>query len=171
MNRFISYKKRLTSFQIIILGFSWAILLGAILLTLPVSGREGEATPFLEALFTSTSAVCVTGLVLHDTATYWSPFGQLVILFLIQVGGIGVITAAASFAMISGKRISLMQRSTMQEAIAAPNVGGVVRLTHLIVKITLFMELLGAAVMAPVFCRNFGVQGLWMALFHSVSAF
>ena len=171
MNRFISYKKRLTSFQIIILGFSWAILLGAILLTLPVSGREGEATPFLEALFTSTSAVCVTGLVLHDTATYWSPFGQLVILFLIQVGGIGVITAAASFAMISGKRISLMQRSTMQEAIAAPNVGGVVRLTHLIVKITLFMELLGAAVMAPVFCRDFGVQGLWMALFHSVSAF
>lgn len=171
MNRFVTYKKRLTSFQIIILGFLGVILLGAILLALPVSGREGEATPFLEALFTSTSAVCVTGLVVHDTATYWSFFGQLVIMLLIQVGGIGVITVAASFAMISGKRISLMQRSTMQEALAAPNVGGIVRLTHLIVKITLLTEMLGTAVMAPVFCRDFGIRGLWMALFHSVSAF
>ena len=165
------FKKKLTSFQIIILGFSAVILVGALLLMLPISSRSGQAAPFSDSLFTATSAVCVTGLVLHDTATYWSSFGQAVILLLIQIGGMGVITVAASFAMISGRKISLMQRSTMQEAIAAPKVGGIVRLTEFIVKATLLIELLGAAVMAPVFCRDFGVKGLWMAFFHSVSAF
>ena len=164
-------KRKLTSFQIIILGFSGVILFGTFLLMLPFSSRSGLATPFSDALFTSTSAVCVTGLVIHDTATYWSAFGQLVILLLIQIGGMGVITVAASFAMISGRKISLMQRSTMQEAISAPKVGGIVRLTGFIVKVTLATELLCAAVMAPVFCRDFGKIGLWMALFHSVSAF
>lgn len=164
-------KRNLTSFQINILGFSCVILFGTILLMLPFSSRSGLATPFSDALFTSTSAVCVTGLIIHDTATYWSAFGQLVILLLIQIGGMGVITVAASFAMISGRKISLMQRSTMQEAISGPKVGGIVRLTGFIVRVTLVMELLCAAVMAPVFCRNFGKMGLWMALFHSVSAF
>ncbi len=168
--RMFSFKK-LTSFQIIVLGFSGVILFGTILLMLPFSSREGMITPVSEALFTSTSAVCVTGLVLHDTATYWSAFGQFVILLLIQIGGMGVITVAASVAMISGRKISLMQRSTMQEAVSAPKVGGIVRLTNFIVKTTLTIELLGAAVMAPVFCRDFGIKGLWMALFHSVSAF
>lgn len=165
------HKKKLTSFQIIVLGFSGVILFGTILLMLPFSSRGGTVTPVLDALFTSTSAVCVTGLVLHDTATYWSAFGQLVLLLLIQIGGMGVITVAASFAMISGRKISLMQRSTMQEAVSAPKVGGIVRLTNFIVKTTLAIELFGAAVMAPVFCRDFGAKGLWMALFHSVSAF
>lgn len=164
-------KKKLTSFQVIILGFSAVILLGTFLLMLPVSSRERIWTPFFDSLFTSTSAVCVTGLVIHDTAAYWSVFGQLVILLLIQIGGMGVITVAAVFAMISGRKISLMQRSTMQEAISAQKVGGIVRLTGFIVKITLMIELLGAAAMAFVFCRDFGFQGLWMALFHSVSAF
>ena len=147
------------------------ILLGTVFLMLPFSSREGIVTPFSEALFTSTSAVCVTGLVLHDTAAYWSSFGQLVIILLIQIGGMGVITVAASFAMISGRKISLMQRSTMQEAISAPKVGGIVRLTGFIVKSTLLFELLGAVVMAPVFFRDFGGRGIWMALFHSISAF
>ncbi|MDD6967551.1 MAG: TrkH family potassium uptake protein [Firmicutes bacterium] len=164
-------KKKLTSFQVIILGFFGVIIIGTLLLMLPLSSRDGRMTPFLDALFTSTSAVCVTGLVLHDTATYWSMFGQLVILILIQIGGMGVITVAAAFAMISGRKISLMQRSTMQEAISAPKVGGIVRLTSFIIKTTLLIELLGAAVMAPVFCRDFGVKGLWMALFHAISAF
>lgn len=163
--------KKPSSFQIIILGFSGVILLGTILLMLPVASRAGTWTAFFDALFTSTSAVCVTGLVVHDTVSYWSAFGQFVILLLIQIGGMGVITVAAAFAMISGRKISLMQRSTMQEAIAAPKVGGIVRLTSFIVKATLLMELAGAAVMAPVFCRDFGIKGLWMALFHSVSAF
>ncbi len=213
-------KKRsnLTSFQIIILGFSGVILLGALVLMLPVSSAAGTVTPFQDTLFTATSAVCVTGLVVHDTATYWSTFGQAVILVLIQIGGMGVITVAASIAIISGKKISLMQRSTMQatywstfgqavilvliqiggmgvitvaasiaiisgkkislmqrstmqEAIAAPQVGGIVRLTGFIVRTTLTIELLGAVVMAPVLCRDFGLRGIWMALFHSVSAF
>lgn len=169
--RVVLLKRKLTSFQIIIIGFSGVIIFGTFLLMLPFSSRSGLATPFFEALFTSTSAVCVTGLIIHDTATYWSIFGQIVILLLIQIGGMGVITVAASFAMISGRKISLMQRSTMQEAISAPKVGGIVRLTGFIVRGTLVMELLCAAVMAPVFCRDFGKKGLWMALFHSVSAF
>lgn len=169
--RVVLLKRKLTSFQIIIIGFSGVIIFGTFLLMLPFSSRSGLATPFFEALFTSTSAVCVTGLIIHDTATYWSVFGQIVILLLIQIGGMGVITVAASFAMISGRKISLMQRSTMQEAISAPKVGGIVRLTGFIVRVTLVMELLCAAVMAPVFCRDFGKKGLWMALFHSVSAF
>lgn len=165
------WKKKRTSFQIIILGFSGVILLGTLLLMLPCSTQEGVVTPFSDALFTATSAVCVTGLILYDTATYWSGFGQLLILILIQIGGMGVITVAASFALISGRRISLMQRSTMQEAISAPKVGGIVRLTSFIIKTALSLELIGAAVMAPVFCRDFGPRGVWMALFHSVSAF
>ena len=169
--RVVLLKRKLTSFQIIIIGFWGVIIFGTFLLMLPFSSRSGLATPFFEALFTSTSAVCVTGLIIHDTATYWSVFGQIVILLLIQIGGMGVITVAASFAMISGRKISLMQRSTMQEAISAPKVGGIVRLTGFIVRGTLVMELLCAAVMAPVFCRDFGKKGLWMALFHSVSAF
>ena len=118
----IHKKRGLTSFQIIILGFAGVILVGALLLMLPISTKSGTVTPFNEALFTSTSAVCVTGLVVQDTATYWSVFGQSVILALIQIGGLGVITVAASFALLSGRKISLMQRSTMQEAIAAPKV-------------------------------------------------
>lgn len=171
MDRFTLSPKRLTSFQIISLGFLGVILLGALMLTLPVSSASGCKTPFADALFTSTSAVCVTGLVLHDTATFWSPFGQTVILLLIQIGGMGVITVAAAFALISGRKISLMQRSTMQEAIAAPQVGGIVRLTSFIIRTTLLIELLGAAIMAPIFCRDFGVRGIFMALFHAVSAF
>ena len=171
MSKLFAKRKRLSSFQIIILAFSGVILLGTLVLMLPLSSRDGQTTSFLDALFTATSAVCVTGLVIHDTATYWSVFGQVVILLLIQIGGMGVITVAASFSMLSGRRISLKQRSTMQEAISAPKVGGIVRLTGFIIKITLSIELLGAAVMAPVFCRDFGPAGLWRALFHSVSAF
>lgn len=171
MGVFIRKKKKLTSFQIIILGFSGVILLGTIFLMFPFSSQEGVMTPFLDALFTSTSAVCVTGLILHDTASYWSIYGQFIIMLLIQIGGMGVITVVASFTILSDRKISLMQRSTMQEAIAAPKVGGIVRLTNFIVKTTLLVELMGAAIMAPVFCRDFGIRGLWMALFHSVSAF
>ncbi len=161
----------MTSAQVIIAGFSCMILIGALVLTLPISSRSGAPTSFGTALFTSTSAICVTGLVLQDTATYWSTFGQFVILLLIQIGGMGVITVAVSIAIISGKRITLKQRSTIQEAISAPKVGGIVRLTGFIVRTSLLVELAGAAAMAPVFCRDFGLRGLWLALFHAVSAF
>lgn len=164
-------KKRLSSFQVILLGFAGVILLGALLLMLPISSAERVITPFNEALFTSTSAVCVTGLVVKDTGSYWSAFGQAVIITLIQIGGLGVVTIAASFSMLAGRRISLMQRSTMQDAISAPKVGGIVKLTKFIITGTFIIEAVGAVSMMPVFCKNFGAKGIWMSVFHSVSAF
>ncbi len=172
MSEKIIYRKfRLSSFQIIILGFAGVILLGALMLMLPISTTEGCVTPFNEALFTATSAVCVTGLVVQDTGSYWSAFGQMVILMLIQIGGLGVVTVAASFALMSGRKISLMQRSTMQDAISAPKVGGIVRLTLFILRGTFLIELIGALAMLPVFCRDYGWHGIWLAVFHSISAF
>lgn len=165
-------KKRLTSFQIIILGFLFVILTGCIFLTLPISSTGEKTTSFLDALFTATSATCVTGLVVYDTATHWSGFGQAVILLLIQIGGMGVVTIAVAVATISGRKIGLMQRSTMQEAIAAPSVGGIVRLTGFIFKSTILIEFAGACLMMPVFWKDFGaLKGTWYALFHSISAF
>ena len=164
-------KKRLSTFQIILLGFAGVILLGALLLMLPISSAERVVTPFNEALFTSTSAVCVTGLVVKDTGSYWSAFGQAIIITLIQIGGLGVVTIAASFSMLAGRRISLMQRSTMQDAISAPKVGGIVKLTKFIITGTFIIEAVGAVSMMPVFCKNFGAKGIWMSIFHSISAF
>ena len=171
MADFIHKKNRFTSFQIIIGGFIAVILIGALLLMLPVSSKAGIITPFNEALFTSTSAVCVTGLVVQDTATYWSWFGQGIILVLIQIGGLGVITIAVSFALLSGRKISLMQRSVMQEAISAPKVGGIVRLTGFVLKGTFLVEFTASFIMMPVFVKDFGAKGIWMAIFHSISAF
>ena len=166
------HKNNKSPFRIIIFGFLLVIFMGSFLLMLPVSTKTGECTPFLDALFTSTSAVCVTGLVIHDTATYWSNFGQSVIILLIQIGGLGVITVAGAFAILSGRKIGLMQRSTMQEAIAAPNVGGIVRRTGFILKTALAVELFGAVLLFPVFFREFGLlKGAWYSLFHSISAF
>ncbi|MBQ3575353.1 MAG: Trk family potassium uptake protein, partial [Clostridia bacterium] len=126
------YLRRLSSSQVIILTFALAILLGSFLLMLPASTQDGQGAPFFDALFTSTSAVCVTGLVVHDTATYWSGLGQMIILLLIQIGGMGIVTLAIAITSISGKKISLKQRSTMQEAISAPKVGGIVSMTGFI---------------------------------------
>lgn len=171
MSKDIHKKKHLSSFQLIILGFASVILLGAIILMLPVSSAEGVITPFNQTLFTSTSAVCVTGLAVLDTGSYWSVFGQVVILLLIQIGGLGVVTVAVSVFMLSGRKISLMQRSTMQNAISAHKVGGIVRLTKFILKGTLFIEMAGALALLPVFYHDFGRKGIWMAVFHSISAF
>ena len=163
-----SYKKKhLTSFQLIILGFAGVILFGALILMLPISSAQGIITPFHKTLFTSTSAVCVTGLAVVDTGSYWSAFGQTVIMVLIQIGGLGVITTATAVVILSGRKISIMQRSTMQNAISAPKVGGIVRLMSFILKGTLLIEL----IMMPVFCHDFRLRGIWMAIFHSVSAF
>ncbi len=166
------HKKNRSPFQVIILGFMLVILLGSLLLMLPISSQDRVVTPFLDALFTSTSAVCVTGLVVHDTATYWSGFGQFIIILLIQIGGLGVVTVAGAFAILSGRKIGLMQRSTMQEAIAAPSVGGIVRLTGFILKTVFAVELIGAILLYPVFSQEFGyLKGIWYSVFHSISAF
>lgn len=164
--------RHFTSFQVIILGFFSVILLGSLLLMLPFSTRDGQGASFADGLFTATSAVCVTGLIVRDTATYWSEFGQAIILTLIQIGGMGVVTIAVAIAVASGRKIGLMQRSTMQEAISAHQVGGIVRLTKFILKTSISIELLGALLLAPVFCKDFGIfKGLWYSVFHSISAF
>ena len=109
---------RLTSAQIILAGFFLVILAGALLLMLPIASMEGRVTPFLDCLFTSTSATCVTGLVVYDTATHWSLFGKVVILSLIQIGGLGVITTAFLIRVIIGSKISLIQRTLLQDSIS-----------------------------------------------------
>ena len=122
---------KLNYFQSIILLFAMVILIGAVLLMLPISAQGHTVTPFHEALFTATSAVCVTGLVVRDTASHWSAFGQAVLMVLIQIGGLGVITVGASFSLLSGRRISLSQRGRMQEAMSAPTGGARVEGIHL----------------------------------------
>lgn len=158
--------------KIIAIGFGGTIFLGALLLTLPFATRDGRGASFFDAFFTSTSATCVTGLVLHDTWSYWSLFGQLILLLLIQIGGMGVVTMAVAVFLFTGKKIGLKQRYVMQESIAAPQVGGIVRLTSFIVKSTLIIEGTGMLLLATRFCPELGIgRGLWYSLFHSVSAF
>lgn len=169
---FFKTQKRITPAQIIILGFLMLILGGALLLMLPAASNGPGGASFLDALFTATSATCVTGLVVQDTAVYWSPFGQAVILLLIQIGGMGVVTVAVAVFMFSGRKISLKQRWVMQESISAPQVGGIVRMTGFILRTALVMEAVGAVLLALHFLPRFGaVKGLWYAVFHSVSAF
>ena len=165
-------RRNVTSFQVIIISFLGLILAGSLLLMLPISSRQGEFTSFPDALFTATSATCVTGLVVKDTATYWSVFGQIVILALIQIGGMGVITIGLAVMRVSGMKIGLWHRRTMQSSISAPHVGGMVKFTGFILKMSLIVEAIGAALLFPVFCMDFGViKGLWLSVFHSISAF
>ncbi|MBQ6552675.1 MAG: Trk family potassium uptake protein [Clostridia bacterium] len=165
------FKKKPSSFQIIIFGFICLILVGTALLTLPMATNGEGGARFEDALFTSTSAACVTGLVTQDTASFWSPFGQAVILVLIQIGGLGVISVAAFIAMISGRKISLLQRSMLQDSISAHQIGGIVRMTSFIFKTALIFEVAGALVLLPSFCTQYGAAGIWMSFFHSISAF
>ncbi len=163
--------KKLSSFQIIIIGFLGLILIGTLLLMLPFSAKQGHSASLEDALFTSTSAVCVTGLVVKDTASYWSGFGQAVILILIQIGGLGIVSVAAFIAMLSGRKISLLQRSMLQDSISAHQIGGIVKMTGFIFKIALIAEVSGALLMLPTFCSHYGADGIWMSFFHSISAF
>ena len=163
--------KKLSSFQIIIFGFLGLILIGTALLMLPFAVKEGSSASLEDALFTSTSAVCVTGLVVRDTASYWSGFGQAVILILIQIGGLGIVSVAAFIAMLSGRKITLLQRSMLQDSFSAHQIGGIVKMTGFVFKIALVAELSGTLIMLPVFCGRYGLSGIWMSVFHSVSAF
>lgn len=168
----MSKQKIFSSSRTIIFGFAAVILTGTLLLMLPFSSKSGTATPFLDCLFTATSSSCVTGLVVHDTATHWSLFGQIIILLMIQIGGMGIVTMAILATMLSGKKINLMQRSTMQESISAHKVGGIIKLSKFIIITSLVIELFGAVVFSFVFCGEYGfLKGIWMSLFHSVSAF
>ena len=163
---------RITPAQIIMLGFLFLILTGTLLLMLPFATRSGRPASFWDALFSAVSATCVTGLVVHDTYTYWSVFSQGVLLTLIQVGGMGVVTMAVAVSIFTGRKIGLKQRIVMQESISAPQMGGIVRTTSFILKATLLLEGAGAALLALRFCPQMGLlKGLWFSVFHAVSAF
>jgi len=166
------HKKDLKPSQILVLGFAAIVILGTILLMLPISSVAGNATKFVDAFFTATSAVCVTGLVVVDTGTYWSTFGQIVILLLIQVGGLGFMTMATSFAIILGKKITLRNRLIMQEALNQFSISGIIRLTRYVITLTLIVEFIGASLLSIRFIPDFGLKkGIFFAIFHSVSAF
>ena len=166
------FLKQFSSARIILLGFIIMIFVGASILSLPISSRSREFTPFIDTLFTATSASCVTGLIVYDTATHWSIFGKIIIIAMIQCGGLGVVTMITVFTQVTGKKIGLRDRATLQSALSAPQIGGIIRLTSFIFKATIIIEMIGAILMFPSFMKDFGVtKGIYYSIFHSISAF
>ncbi len=158
--------------QLLVLGFAGIIIVGALLLSLPIATESGSSTNFLDALFTATSAVCVTGLVVVDTATHWSMFGELVIMLLIQVGGLGIMTFAAFFALLLRKKIGLKERLLLQEALNKLTISGVVKLVQQILITTLVIESAGALILAVRFFKVMPwPRAVYYGIFHSISAF
>ena len=165
-------KIKVSQIQFIAIGFALIILAGALLLMLPFATRDGQQTSFLNALFTATSATCVTGLVAYDTFSHWTLFGQLMILLMIQIGGLGFITVGVGFAMLFRRTIGLRERDLLKESISATEVGGILRLWQQIVKGTVLIEGTGALLLAIRFIPEFGVaKGIYYSIFHSISAF
>ena len=164
--------KRFTPVQIIAMGFAAIILIGAFLLSLPIATIDGVKTPFIDCIFTSTSAVCVTGLVTVDTGTYWSYFGKTVIMLLIQIGGLGFMSFATLIALIAGKRITLKERLLIRESISLTSLQGIVRFARYILTFTFSIELIGALLLSIQFIPEFGLgKGIYYSIFHAVSAF
>ncbi|MBP8639891.1 MAG: Trk family potassium uptake protein [Oscillospiraceae bacterium] len=165
-------RHKLTYTQMIALSFFCLIFTGALLLTLPISSRAFEWTSFIDALFTATSASCVTGLVIADTYTHWSVFGQVIILILIQIGGLGVMTCIALIALFLKRRISLSERRLLMQSAGSLQISGIVKLLKRILIGTAIVEGAGIIILSFVFCPKMGFfPGLWNAIFHSVSAF
>ncbi|HEY8892805.1 MAG TPA: TrkH family potassium uptake protein [Clostridium sp.] len=161
-----------TPVQILAIGFAVVILIGAILLSLPISSQSGKITPFIDCIFTSTSAVCVTGLVTLDTGTYWTYFGKTVIMLLIETGGLGFMSVATLVFFILGKRISLKERLVMQEAMNVNSLQGLVKMIKYVLIFTFSVEAVGAVLFSTQFIPQFGIaKGIYYSVFHSVSAF
>lgn len=164
--------RRLTQTQMIVIGFCLVILSGTILLMLPISTREGVVTSPIDALFTTVSASCVTGLIIADTYQYWSIFGQIVIISLIQIGGLGFMTIGVFFAVVLRKKIGLWVRGTLQESVNIMQTGGIVRLAKKIIIGTAVFEGTGALILSIHFSRTMDWgQAVYYGIFHSVSAF
>ncbi|GEN35415.1 potassium transporter TrkG [Aneurinibacillus danicus] len=158
--------------QLFVMGFGALILFGALLLTLPISTTNGEGLSFVDALFTATSATCVTGLVVVDTGTTFTHFGQLVILSLIQIGGLGFMTVASLFVLILGKKITLRQRLLIQESLNHLTVGGIIRLIRHVILFTVIFEGIGTLILGLYWLPDMGWQkSFYFGLFHSVSNF
>ena len=164
-------KRKTTTTGIIMLGFLVGALLGALLLTLPISARPGQSIGFLDALFVSTSSICVTGLSTVNIGQTFSAFGQVVLLLLIQCGGLGIVTFTTMVLWLFGRRITLSDRMLIQSAYNLDTLSGLVRLTMRILKVTLCLEGLGAVGYAFVFIPEYGYRGIWYSVFHAVSAF
>ena len=164
-------KFSLTTTQIIMLSFLVVIFLGSLLLSLPISSADGEAVPYLDALFTATTATCVTGLVTLTTASAWSVFGQAVILVLIQVGGLGVVTIMSALMILLQKRMGIGDRLLLQDAFNLNSLSGIVRFVKRVILGTALVEGIGALLYMTVFVPEFGLRGIWISLFTSISAF
>ncbi|MDD5899952.1 MAG: TrkH family potassium uptake protein [Lachnospiraceae bacterium] len=164
-------KVRFTTTRMIMLGFFIGALAGTALLSLPIASADGKPANFLDALFVATSAICVTGLSTVVTAAQWSLFGQIVILFLIQFGGLGIVTVMTSMLLLFRRRISLSERLLIQEAYNLDTLGGLVRITKSIVKGAMIVEGIGAVFFFFCFVGEYGPRAVWYAIFHSVSAF
>ncbi|MGE5405961.1 MAG: potassium transporter TrkG, partial [Candidatus Saccharibacteria bacterium] len=165
-------REGLSPSQVILLGFALIILIGAILLTLPFSVRSGHFNNFIDALFTATTAVCVTGLVTVDTGSFYNSVGHVIVLLLIQIGGLGIITGTTFYAMLIGKRIGLKERVMIKEALNRDELGGVVRLVRGILLTTLAIEGTGALLLFISFLKYFPVKkAAWYGIFHSISSF
>ncbi len=162
---------KMSTTHIILVSFLAAIMIGALLLTLPISSADGKATPFIDALFTATTSTCVTGLVVAPTVTSWSVFGQAVILILIQIGGLGVITIMSSIMMMLHKKIGIGDRLLLQDAFNLNSLSGLIRFVKRVVLGTLIVEGVGALLYMTVFVPEFGLRGIWISVFTSVSAF
>ena len=164
-------KIRLSTTQIILLCFLTTILTGSLLLSLPVSSADGNAVPYIDALFTATTSTCVTGLVTLPTFSTWSLFGQIVILLLIQIGGLGIITIMSGFMLIFNRKMSIGDRLLVQDAFNLNTMSGLANFVKKILFGTLVIETVGALLYMPVFVRDFGPRGIWISFFTSVSAF
>ncbi len=166
-------KKRfaLSTVQIIMLGFLATILIGSLLLALPISSATGEPIPYVDALFTATTATCVTGLVTVTTCSAWSTFGHIVILALIQIGGLGVITVASGIMIALNKRLGLGDRLLIQDAFNLNTLEGLIKFVKKVIIGTLIVEGIGALLYMTVFVPQFGAKGIWYSIFNSVSAF
>lgn len=165
-------KKKISSIRVIALGYMIMIIIGTLLLMLPFSSQNGQSAPFNEALFTATSASCVTGLIVRDTATQWTVFGQAVIITLIQIGGLGFMTVATWFSMLLKRRMGLQERELMVMSINNDNIGSIKGLTKTIICGTAIIEGTGALLFATRFIPQFGwAKGIWYSVFHAISAF
>lgn len=163
---------KLNGIQIIILGIIAINIIGAIILTLPVSSKSGEGTNFLDALFTSASAVCVNGLVINDTGTYWSTFGQIVLIILSEIGGLGIMSFTIFIAILLGKKITLKDRLTLQSSMNTFSIQGLVKMIKYIMYVAFSVQFFGILLLSTQFVPEFGIKkGMFYSLFHSVSAF
>ena len=165
------FRFTITTTHYILLSFLTAILVGSVLLTLPISSASGEATPFIDALFTATTATCVTGLVVVPMVSAWSLFGQIVILILIQVGGLGIITIMASITIFLNKKMGLGDRVLLQDAFNLNTLSGLDMFVKKVIKGTFLIEGIGACLYMFVFVPQFGLKGIWLSVFTSISAF